>query len=148
MNDSILMEIFDGTGHFVHHSSGLSLGEKLLPENFVEELSASHQLEHQEDLVLLLEHVTQADDAGVLAISQQDLNLLLAVSVLSVYNLDGVLHLGGAVDTPVADTVAAPPDLLAHLVLLLEHPGLVNLPGGLDSDARSVPRHRLLGLAV
>ena len=148
MNNSILMEIFDDTRNFVHHSSSFSLGEKLLPENFVEQFSSSHQLEHQKNLVLLLEHVPQADYAGVLAIPQQDLDFLLAVSALSVDNLDGVLYPGGAVDTPVANTVAAPPDLLAHLVLLLEHPRLVDLPGGLDGDARSVPWRRLLGLAV
>ena len=148
MNNSILMKIFDHTRHFIHHSSSLSLGEKLLPEDFVQQFSPSHQLEDQENLVLLLEHVAQADYAGVLAISEQDLNFLLTVSALSVDNLDGVLHLSGPVDTPVTKTVAAPPDLLAELVFLLEHPGLVNLPGGLDGEARGDPWRRLLSLAV
>ena len=67
--------------------------------------------------------------SGYLSVSQQNLHLLLALPLAAVDDLDRALHSGVAVDTAVADAVAAPPDLLAQLVLRAEHPtSLVQRP--------------------
>ena len=79
MNHTILMQILDYVRDFLHDGSRLSLRKEFLFEDFVQQLSASHQLEHEVDLVLLLEHVPEADDVRVLAVPEEDLNLLLAV---------------------------------------------------------------------
>ena len=76
VDHSVLVEVLHHAGHLVHHGPGLALREELLPEDFVQKLSASHQLEDEEDLVLLLEHVPQADDVGMLPVAEQDLNLM------------------------------------------------------------------------
>ena len=73
------MQILDYVRDFLHDGSRLSLREEFLSEDFVQQLSASHQLEHEVDLVLLLEHVPQADYVRVLAVPEEDLNFLLAV---------------------------------------------------------------------
>ena len=92
MNNPILMQVFDNVCDFLHDSSGLPLREELLAQYFVEQLSAAHELEHEVDLVLLLEHVAEADDVGVLPVPQQDLHLLVAVPLASVNNFNGVLN--------------------------------------------------------
>ena len=78
------MQILDYVRDFLHDGSRLPFREEFLPEDFVQQLAASHQLEHEVDLVLLLEHVPQADYVRVLAVPEEDLNLLLAVSLTPV----------------------------------------------------------------
>ena len=78
------MQILDYVRDFLHDGSRLSLREEFLSEDFVQQLSASHQLEHEVDLVLLFKHVPQADDVRVLAVSEEDLNLLLTVPLTPV----------------------------------------------------------------
>ena len=84
MNYTILMQILDYVRDFLHDGPSLALREEFLSEDFVQQLSAAHQLEHEVDLVLLLEHVPQTDNVRVLAIPEEDLHLLLTVPLAPV----------------------------------------------------------------
>ena len=88
------MKVFYNICHFLHDCSCLSFGEEFLSEYFIKKLPSSHQLKHQIDLVLLLEHVSKTDDVWMLTISEQDLDLLLAVPLAPVDDLDRILNPG------------------------------------------------------
>ena len=87
------MKVFDGGRDSLHAGLGLPFGEKLLPQDLVEEFSAAHQLEDEEDVVLVLERVAEADDVRVRAVPQQDLDLLTAIPLAFINNLQSKIRM-------------------------------------------------------
>lgn len=53
------VQVLHGLGDCVEHSAGLSLGEELLLEDPIQQLSAAHQLGHQEHLLAAVVHLRQ-----------------------------------------------------------------------------------------
>lgn len=54
----LAVEVVNSLGDGVEHSTGLSLREKLLPEDLVQQLPALHQLRHQVHVPALIIHLT------------------------------------------------------------------------------------------
>lgn len=109
------MEVVNSLCNGVKNSTCFSLGEKLLPEDSIQQLPSLHQLRHQVYIPALVIHLTQrqhnpseytrqkptvsesshinvtdvfqSDDVGVLSISHQDFDLFRGVPLTFVYNL-------------------------------------------------------------
>lgn len=111
------MEVVNSLGDGVEHSTGLSLREKLLPEDLVKQLPSLHQLRHQVHIPALIIHLThehrkwpvsmvtddskiftqhwqtnitdvfESDDIGMLPVSHQDFDLFRRVPLNFVYYL-------------------------------------------------------------
>ena len=120
MDHAVLVEVVDGGGDALHDGLGLALGEELLPEDLVEEFAAPHEVEHEEDLVRGLEEVPQGDDVRMLAVAEEDLDLLGAIPLVLGDDLDGVLGARGTVDAALAHGETAGADLFQDLVLLVD----------------------------
>jgi hypothetical protein len=105
------MEVSDGRDYLLHDGPGFAFGEEFLPDDFIEKFSAPHQIKHEVDVLLLFERVTKGDDVGVVSVPKQNLDLVSAVSLGLVDDLDGVLLTRRAMDATVADRITSVPDL-------------------------------------
>ena len=56
----LTVEVVNSLGDGVEHSTGLSLREKLLPEELIKQLSTLHQLRHQVNIPALVIHLTHS----------------------------------------------------------------------------------------
>lgn len=54
----LAVEVVNSLGDGVEHSTGLSLREKLLPEDLIQQLPSLHQLRHQVYVPTLIIHLT------------------------------------------------------------------------------------------
>ncbi len=74
----LAVEVVNSLGDGVEHSTGLSLGEKLLPEDLVEQLSSLHQLCHQVYIPALIIHLTHArtDNLSVWCLTTQNFTVV------------------------------------------------------------------------
>lgn len=53
------MQVLQGLGDGVEDGAGLALREKLLPKDLVQQLTAFHQLRHQENRAAIVVHLTE-----------------------------------------------------------------------------------------
>lgn len=57
-SNPLAVEVVNSLGDGVEHSAGLSLREKLLPEDPVQQLTSLHQLRHQVHVPAFIIHLT------------------------------------------------------------------------------------------
>lgn len=56
------MQVLQGLSDGVEDSAGLALRKELLPQDLVQQLTAFHQLRHQEDRAAIVIHLTEKGD--------------------------------------------------------------------------------------